>query len=323
MKDRLFVASILLLLFLSSGCIAPEPVVVTDPSVQTQDQNVPDVIHIDVPSEDLNKTTDNILVNDQRSGTLRIGAFNVQVFGVKKASNPEVMALLADIIRTYDIIAIQEVRDSSQTALLQLVDKVNSDGSKYDHVVSERLGRTSSKEQYAYLYNTKTVQLSGTPHTYPEPDGLDPFHREPYIAAFNASGGNFDAVLIVVHTDPDEATQEINALRDVVDHAQRLYPDEGDIILMGDLNADGSYFNEKGQSRLDDYHWLIDNSQDTTTKATNYTYDRIILTDTSDLSGNFGVFRFDLEYGLTEAQTQAVSDHYPVFAEFYVDRDRD
>lgn len=86
--------------------------------------------------------------------TLRIGAFNIQVFGVTKASKPEVMDVLADIIRTYDVIAIQEIRDASQTALSALVDLVNTDGSQYDYVVSERLGRTTSMEQYAYIFNT-------------------------------------------------------------------------------------------------------------------------------------------------------------------------
>ena len=60
------------------------------------------------------------------------------------------MDVFAKTIRTYDIIAIQEIRDASQTALSALVDLANSDGSQYDYVVSERLGRTTSKEQYAY-----------------------------------------------------------------------------------------------------------------------------------------------------------------------------
>jgi len=101
-------------------------------------------------------------------------AFNIQVFGISKASKPEVMDVLADIIRTYDIIAIQEIRDASQTALPALVNLVNSDGSQYDYVVSERLGRTTSMEQYAYIYNTKTAEVINTPHTYPEPDSTDP-----------------------------------------------------------------------------------------------------------------------------------------------------
>lgn len=252
-----------------------------------------------------------------------VGAFNVQVFGVSKADKPEVMNVLADIVRTYDVVAIQEIRDASQTALPELVALVNSDGSQYDYVVSERLGRTSSKEQYAYIYNTQTVEITGTPETYPEPEGTDPFHRQPYIAGISSTQGNFDAVLMVIHTDPDEATEEINALDDALAYAQSVYQEENDFIIMGDFNADGSYFDEDSTSDLDQYHWVIDDSVDTTTKSTDYTYDRIVLTDSSDLVGDSGVFRYDLEYGLSEDLTTDVSDHYPVFATFSINEIED
>ncbi len=259
--------------------------------------------------------------------TLQIGAFNIQVFGESKASKPEVMDILGKIIRTYDVVAIEEIRDKSQTALPALVDTVNSDNSQYAYVVGERLGRTTSKEQYAYIYNTQTVELTGTPLTYSEPAGTDPFHREPYIASFKALNGNFDVTLITIHTDPDEATDEINALDAVVSYAQSVYPDEKDFIVMGDLNADCSYFDEDSASTLSssDYYWCIDNSVDTTTKTTDCTYDRIIITNSavSDFTGDCGVFRYDMEYGLTIDETTAVSDHYPVYAEFWCNRDTD
>jgi hypothetical protein len=158
---------------------------------------------------------------NQSEETLQIGAFNIQVFGTTKASKPEVMDVLGKIIRTYDIVAIQEIRDKSQTALPILVDTVNSDGSQYDYVVGERLGRTTSKEQYAYIFNNQTVELTETPFTYPESEGTDPFHREPYVASFASMSGNFDVTLITIHTDPDEATEEINALDAVVKYVQR------------------------------------------------------------------------------------------------------
>lgn len=324
MKIQIF--AILILLSFSLGCISTDNVVVEAPSGNVVKPNSTEYIQIDESAEKISideTKEEHPSTQPSSSETIRIGAFNVQVFGTTKASKPEVMAILADIIRTYDIIAIQEIRDSSEAALPKLVDLVNSDGSQYQYVVSERLGRTSSKEQYAYVYNSNTVQLTGNPHTYPEPEGTDPFHRQPYIAAFKAINGNYDAVLMVIHTDPDEATDEINALSDVMNYTQLLYPVEGDFILMGDLNADGSYFKEGSSSTLDGHYWLIDDSQDTTTKSTDYTYDRIILADISDLYGQFGVHRFDLEYNLTEEQTVAVSDHYPVFAEFLVNGDMD
>ena len=261
--------------------------------------------------------------------TLRIGAFNIQIFGKSKASKPDVMEVLGKIIRTYDVVAIQEIRDKSQTALPALLEIVNSDDSQYDYNVSARLGRTNSsyKEQYAYIYNNQTVELTGTPHTYPEPAGTDPFRREPYIASFKALNGNFDFTLITIHTPPKNATEEINALDDVVTYAQSTYPDEQDFIVLGDLNADCSYFDEDSASTMhrSEYYWCINNSVDTTTKSTNCTYDRIIITNSTvaDFSGEVGVFRYDIVYGLTEAETIAVSDHYPVYAEFWSNRDTD
>ena len=72
-----------------------------------------------------------------------------------------------------------------------------------------------------------------------------------------------------------------------------------------------------------DYYWCINNSVDTTTKSTNCTYDRIIITNpaVSDLTGDTDVFGFDIAYNLTVDETIAVSDHYPVYTEFWCDRD--
>ncbi|WP_301662980.1 endonuclease/exonuclease/phosphatase family protein [Methanoculleus frigidifontis] len=191
--------------------------------------------------------------------TVRIGAFNVQVFGETRAAKPEAMEVLARIVRTYDIVAVQEIRDGSGTALPALIDAVNAEGSRYACLEGPRLGRTSSKEQYVYLYDTRTTEPAGSAITYPEPDGFDPFHREPCIMPFRVTNGTFDAVLIVIHTDPDEATEETDALTNMVPIAGTTYRAEEDFIIMGDLNADGSCFDEDGASTLrhEDSMWLI------------------------------------------------------------------
>ncbi len=250
--------------------------------------------------------------------TVRIGAFNIQDFSTTKASKPEVMDTLAEIIRTYDVVAIQEILDSSGMAIRELtVSKVNSDGSDYDYFVSKPLGRTSSKEQYAFIYDTTKVVLSD-PCIYPEPAGTDPFHREPYLVKMDA--GDLDAVLVVIRTDPDEATREINALSDVIAYAGTRYGGERRVVVMGDFNADAPYFNEDGPCSLKsgDYVWLIDNGLDTTTRLTGRTYDRIVITGDMEpyFTGEAGVYRFDMAYGLTDEETRAVSDHYPVYAVF-------
>ena len=259
------------------------------------------------------------------NGTISIASFNVQIFGESKAEKAEIMNVLAGTVQHYDIIGIQEIRDRNGTALPALVELVNSGVDEsgehyaYDYVVSDRLGRSSSKEQYAYIYNTKKVYVTSEPWVYPD-DEKDYFERAPYIVSFAAVNGDFEAVLALIHTKPDDATNEIGRLDDVLDYAQSVYTDKENFLVMGDFNADGSYFNESSASDLksDDYVWLIGNDVVTTTK-TNNTYDRIVITDEMNryFNGNAGVYDIKTVFGLNQSQLTAVSDHYPVYAEFY------
>ncbi|WP_091932437.1 hypothetical protein [Methanolobus profundi] len=55
-----------------------------------------------ISTEELTETVNKTVAYD----TLRVGAFNIHVFEVTKASKPEVMGILADIVRTHDVITI-------------------------------------------------------------------------------------------------------------------------------------------------------------------------------------------------------------------------
>ena len=92
--------------------------------------------------------------------TIKIASFNIQVFGRYKASKPEVMETLASIISQFDIVAIQEIRDKSGKAIKDLVVAVDALGENYDFIIGPRLGRTNSKEQYAYFYRVSTIRPS-------------------------------------------------------------------------------------------------------------------------------------------------------------------
>ena len=139
---------------------------------------------------------------------IRIASFNIQVFGRAKASKDEVMEILANTISQFDIGAIQEIRDKSGTAIKALEVAVDDIGVNYDFVIGPRLGRTTSKEQYAYFYKTDVIEVEGS-YTYDD-SGNDTFHREPYIAKFRVKNGNFDFTIINIHVDPGEATSEVN-----------------------------------------------------------------------------------------------------------------
>ena len=252
---------------------------------------------------------------------IKVGAFNIQVFGRTKREKTEVMNILAQIVREFDVVLIQEIRDSSETTAPIFLETINSiPGPEYAFIRSERLGRTTSKEAYAYFYNTESVQyLSGSVFVFDDVD--DVFEREPYIASF-VSGG-FDFTLIGIHTKPDDAYHEIGNLTIVFDMVMGL-GDERDVIALGDFNADGSYFDEESMDNplmASEYVWVVGNDFDTMTK-TDWTYDRMVMTDYT-FSGEYiadstGVYYFDQEYGLNQSFTEEVSDHFPVYAEFSV-----
>ena len=257
----------------------------------------------------------------EESSTIKVAAFNIQIFGRTKREKEDVMAILVNITRQFDLVLIQEIRDSSETTAPLFLDMINdAEGPEYAYVRSPRLGRTSSKEAYAYFYNTETVtHAEGSDRVYNDTD--DVFEREPYIATF--SSGGFDFTLVGIHTKPDDAPHEIGNLTIVVASVLAEDPDEADIIILGDLNADGSYFNEDATSnplQASGYHWTVTDEMDTMTK-TDWTYDRIILLDATYsheyVDGSTQVYYFDQEHGITDEELiWDVSDHYPVYAVF-------
>jgi len=285
---------LILLLILLSGCYLEEPIT-----------GEPVVV---------------ILKTAETNNTIKIATFNIQTFGKTKAGKEDVMDVLADIMTNFDIIAVQEFRDKTEETPESFLNKINSKRDTYDYVLSPRLGRTISKENYAFYYNTKKIHYIDS-YTYSDPD--DYFEREPFLGHFKSN--DFDFVLINIHTKPDGAINEIEELDTVVIDAKTRF-DEKDYIVLGDLNADCSYFPDKTYTSLQDeqYYWIVPDNTDTTVKSTDCAYDRIIFTKNTtskDYTGDWGVFRFDLEYDLETPSS--ISDHYPVYADFYTNKDAD
>jgi endonuclease/exonuclease/phosphatase family metal-dependent hydrolase len=255
--------------------------------------------------------------------TLSIASFNIQVYGKTKREKQEVMNVLTDIVEDYDICAIQEVRDAKEETIPYFLNQLNDAESKFASVDSERLGRTNSKEQYTFIYNTKNVEYLGKSYTFS--DDEDWFEREPFIAYFKS--GNFDFVLINIHTKPEDATNEVEHLDDVVLDARKKFPDENDFIVLGDYNADGTYFDEEGESKLkkEEYTWIIPNSADTTVATSSNTYDRMVITTgcLEDYANKWDVRNFQTEFRLSLEKAKEVSDHYPIWALFYRNKDTD
>ncbi|KAL5488567.1 hypothetical protein EMCRGX_G017525 [Ephydatia muelleri] len=248
---------------------------------------------------------------------LKIGAFNVQIFGQEKLQDRVTMNVLSKIVRRFDVLLIEEIRSNTNDVIPTLLNIVNKPFGRavYKLRISERLGTTSSKEQYAFVYRSDTVKITDD---YQYPTNED-FERPPYsvlVAPQNEKVGEF--FLLGVHVRPDNAFSEINNLHTAFLAASDHYGTQRGIIL-GDFNAGCSYLSTKKYRQLSlvtdtSFTWILDQNTYTNVKMT-CPYDRIVahrsIVPVVDVK-TAKVFLFDEAYSLTEDQAAAVSDHYPV-----------
>lgn len=250
-----------------------------------------------------------------------VGAFNIQVFGLSKMDKPDVPEVLVETAARYDLLLIQEIRDSSGVAIQELLDLLNaSTDNAYAMIVSDRLGRTSSKEQYAFFYRPAKLKVLDSYHY---DDGVEPdadlFQREPFLVWFSTIDDLHTFVTIPLHSAPDQAVEELGYLSDVYDDAVTTWGDP-DAMLLGDFNAGCTYATPTELESLSlwtdqTYSWWIPGEADTTTSSTVCPYDRILTTgnlSTQAVDGSQEVFLFDQALAIGPELTRAVSDHYPV-----------
>jgi endonuclease/exonuclease/phosphatase family metal-dependent hydrolase len=255
-----------------------------------------------------------------RSGdTIKIATFNIQVFGTSKLKKPAAMQVLTDVVRRFDVVAIQEVRSTDDSVIPTFIQMINAAGARYDFVIGPRLGRTNSKEQYAIIFDTARIEVDRS-SVYTVPDPQDLLHREPMVARFRVRGvpanQAFTFNLVDIHTDPDETKSELDALGDVYVGVQNNRSGEDDVILLGDLNVDEYHLGRLGQ---------VPNITHAITKVTTNTrrnkmYDNIIFSRlaTTEYVGRWGVLDLMSTFNMSEAQALEVSDHCPAWAEFSV-----
>jgi deoxyribonuclease-1-like protein len=253
--------------------------------------------------------------------TIRLASYNIQVFGDEKSRKPYVMQTLALAVRNFHVVAIQEIRTQDSYFLDNFLrNYVNAGGRHfYDYVIGPRLGRSKSKEQYAFIYDTTAVEVNRN-GIYTVNDPQDLLHREPLVAQFRVRGPApteaFTFVLVNIHTDPDETDEELDTLADVYRAVRQASGGEDDIIILGDLNVDDRHLGRLGEipgirpiaSRV------LTNTRQTAL------YDNFVVhqPSTAEFTGRWGVFDVKqlVSPPLTIDQALELSDHMPIWAEF-------
>lgn len=254
---------------------------------------------------------------------IKIAAFNTKTFGSKKIKNSKVLEQFVRLIRRYDIIFLQEIRNKNLVAVQRLLESLNRRSEEYEYRISKPLGRSSYKEQYAYFYKKGFFEKVNASETIVYPDKFDDFEREPFLIYFKLRKSKIDFFLVGVHVKPSDVVREVRKIEEVYDFGESYF-DDPDAIILGDLNADCSYMNDEeldnaffNQSYL--FNSLIKRDEDTTIRSsTHCAYDRIITTKTLwsfVKEKKAKVFNIRKEWGLSEEKALQISDHFPVQVE--------
>jgi endonuclease/exonuclease/phosphatase family metal-dependent hydrolase len=262
------------------------------------------------------------LIGAKTPDTIRIASFHIDSFGLKKAENRNVSDLVTRIVRDFDIVAIQGIDSKDQTLIPHFASLINADGSQYEYELGPRLGRTTTKEQYAFFFDSRTVEIDRQA-TYTVADPHDRMHHEPLVALFRARSndpaGAFTFKLVNVHIDLNDVGEEMNALRDVYRVVSSDVDREDDVILLGDFAIDEN--DEKRRDGLASIAGMTvaiggysNNARPGTSHDNLYFHGR----QTREFNGKSGIVDLVRIFNLTTEQLLVISDHLPVWAEFSV-----
>lgn len=126
-------------------------------------------------------------------------SWNLRDFGSSKDDTE--IRLIANVVKAYDIIVIQEVvaGNGGAQAVARLSDQLNRMGSKWDYVVSDPTSGNNSykKERYAFIWKTSKAQRIGEP--WLEKQYEAEIDREPFYINLKVEGSmitisNFHAI---------------------------------------------------------------------------------------------------------------------------------
>lgn len=248
---------------------------------------------------------------------LTLVSWNIQHLGRSKTD--EEIWQMAQILRHFDIVAIQEVvaKDpAGAQAVAKLADELNRTGANWDYQVSNPTISPSVyiSERYAFLWKTSKVTLQH--RAFLDSEREDLFFREPFIAKFKSKKQNKTFYIANYHSRKytDKPQEEIIYLLD--------YPERWDtsyFLIAGDFNTPETdkvwnAFYEKGfASALKNKKTTL-KQKCNSSMYLNHPIDNIYYTPKINLHQSNSIDFVQSCYNLDRAR--GISDHLPIFIEF-------
>jgi deoxyribonuclease-1-like protein len=250
---------------------------------------------------------------------IRLGAANFGPLDSAKLGKQHVVGRIVQVLRQYDVIAIQGIQSRDQGSLVQLVEQTNAGGRHFDFAVAPQVGREVVKQYNAFVFNSDTVEIDRRTVAWID-NRSGQFEQPPLVAAFRAKGPSpgeaFTFTLVNVHTSTERTAEELASLAKVFRAVRDDGCNEDDIILLGTIGTDDEHLGPLG---------LLPNvtcavtATPTTTRGTrlvdNILFDRRATCEYVYRSGVVDLMR---QFNLTLREAVEVSEHLPVWAEFSV-----
>ena len=239
----------------------------------------------------------NNIITEIEPDTLSICSFNIQFLGSSTKRDDHA---LADILKGYDIVVIQELVSPPYTGVFadssnfkpdaesaEFFDEMKNNGFQY--VLSEEDTGTgdrnhlnsSATEWWVTFYKPGKVNVANDlPNGFLAEDRTnhDDFERVPYAFGFRTMNDSIDFVLISVHLKPEDndesrnrRKQELSAIKYWIAENDDV---EKDFIILGDMNIYGE--EELADVMPEGFVSLNDECVRTNTSAISRPYDHIM-----------------------------------------------
>lgn len=246
---------------------------------------------------------------------IKIVSWNLENFG--KSKTEEEIIFVADILRDYDIVAIQEVvaGNGGAQAVAKLAEELNRKGAKWDYSISDPTqGTPQRSERYSFLWKPSSVSIKGKP--WLDKKYEKEIEREPYLATFEYKNKLF--TLATFHALPKTKIpeKEIKTLLFLIEEYPLL-----NIIFTGDFNLPQSHFVFES-FREQNYRPVFVNQKTSlkqkcvdneclASEYDNFFYD----TSKVEIKNNGAIHFYKKTFSLKEAR--AISDHIPIWIEIF------
>jgi endonuclease/exonuclease/phosphatase family metal-dependent hydrolase len=173
------------------------------------------------------------------AGEVRIASWNIQHLGWGENKHYEALARIGS---KFDLIAVQEVMTAEGLyGLHASLERETSE--RWGKIYSHRIGRGSYREKYAYIYRKSRIKYLDGALVFL--DLQDNFAREPFAARFETADGAHRFIVATIHIlygqSKRDRLPEIQALADMWRWLEESFPDDDNLLLMGDFNLRPGY----------------------------------------------------------------------------------